>query len=199
MNASTYVRSTSDRSRRSRRRSGFSLMELMIVVVITSVLAAIAIPTFSGYIQKSRTSEAVDFLGVIKLRQESYRSEFGQYYRCNATDPAAIASADFVPGDASTMKNAVTQPFPDDNACFNALGAKPGGFVRFGYAWAAGLPSEAASVTTMSSVYGMSASTYDHYFVARAITDLDGDGTVCTYELTSFTRNVWFSPDTGWE
>jgi hypothetical protein len=91
------------------------------------------------------------------------------------------------------------RPFPDDNSCFNALGAKPGGYVRFGYAWAAGLPSDAASVSTMSSVYGLSASTYDHYFVARAVTDLDGDGRICTYELTSFTRNAWFSPDTGWE
>jgi prepilin-type N-terminal cleavage/methylation domain-containing protein len=103
MNAQTYVRSTSVRARRSRTRRGFSLMELMIVVVITSVLAAIAIPTFSGYIQKSRTAEAVDFLGVIKLRQESYRSEFGQYFRCTTADPAAIPSTDFVPGDASTI------------------------------------------------------------------------------------------------
>ena len=85
-------------------------MELMIVVVITSVLAAIAIPTFTGYIQKSRTAEAVDFLGVIKLRQESYRSEFGSYFRCNSTvDPMAIPSAEFIPGDSSQMKNAATR------------------------------------------------------------------------------------------
>lgn len=172
-------------------------MELMIVVVITSVLAAIAIPTFSGYIQKSRTAEAVDFLGVIKLRQESYRSEFGSYYKCNTTiDPTAIPPAEYIPGDATQMKNAVTRPFPPDNACFNAIGAKPGGPVRFGYAWAAGLPSDAAS---LPGVYGLGPATYDHYFIAQAVTDLDGDGTVCTYELTSFTRSAWFTPDSGWE
>jgi type II secretory pathway pseudopilin PulG len=176
-------------------------MELMIVVVITSVLAAIAIPTFTGYIQKSRTSEAVDVLGVIKLRQESYRSEFGSYYICGGTkDPTAIPAAQFVPGDASLMKNGTSFPFgaasTNNPACFNTLGVSSGGPVRFGYAWAAGLPSDAAA---LPGVYGLNANTYDHYFIAQAVTDLDGDGTVCTYELTSFTRSAWFTPDTGWE
>ena len=51
----------------------------------------------------------------------------------------------------------------------------------------------------LPAVYGLTAHAYDHYFIAQAVTDLDGDGTVCTYELTSFTRSVWFTPDTGWE
>ena len=67
------------RSSSGRNQHGFSLVELMTVVLITGILAAIAIPTFSGYVFKSRTSEAVHFLGVIKLKQETYRSEFGRY------------------------------------------------------------------------------------------------------------------------
>jgi type IV pilus assembly protein PilE len=55
---STQLRQT---ARRRAKSKGFSLMELMIVVVITGVLAAIAIPTFSGYVQKARTSEATQF------------------------------------------------------------------------------------------------------------------------------------------
>lgn len=167
----------------------------MIVVVITGILAAIAVPTFSGYIQKSRTSEAVDFLGVIKLRQEAHRAEFGQYFVCRATNPTDLAAADFIPGDATTMKSAVAVPFPTTNACFNTIGAKPGGRVRFGYAWAAGLPGQVAA---LSSAYGLAAFP-DHYFIAQAVTDLDGDGTACMYELTSFTRSVWFTPAAGWE
>src|SRR5438874_1783248 len=69
--------------RRERQEQAFTLVELMIVVVIIGVLSAIAIPTFSSYVYKSRTSEATEFLGVIKLREESYRSEYGAYCPTN--------------------------------------------------------------------------------------------------------------------
>ncbi|MEZ4254396.1 MAG: prepilin-type N-terminal cleavage/methylation domain-containing protein [Polyangiales bacterium] len=63
------------------RRSlqAFSLIELMIVVAIVGILAAVAMPVFGGYINRAKVSEAVNFVGIIKLRQESYRAEFGQY------------------------------------------------------------------------------------------------------------------------
>ena len=168
--------------RAARRRLAFSLMELMIVVVITGVLAAIAVPTFAGYVQKSRAAEPVQFLGVIKLRQESFRSEFGSYLICPA-GADTLAEIVFVPGTTATRKNAVTFPFPASNACFNQLGAHPDGQVRFGYGWAAGLPG------TQPAELGLSGP--DHWFVAEAVTDLDGDDTVVTFELTSHTRGVW--------
>ena len=41
----------------SKKNSGFTLVELMIVVAIIGILAGIAIPAFSRYIKKSRTAE----------------------------------------------------------------------------------------------------------------------------------------------
>jgi len=61
------------------RKQGFTLIELMIVVVIIGVLAAVAIPSFQSYMYRSRMSEATTFLGEIKQRQEAYRAEFGLY------------------------------------------------------------------------------------------------------------------------
>ena len=44
------------------KTSGFTLVELMIVVAIIGLLAAIAIPAFSRYVRKARTTEAVGHL-----------------------------------------------------------------------------------------------------------------------------------------
>jgi prepilin-type N-terminal cleavage/methylation domain-containing protein len=187
-----------------KRTQGYSLMELMIVVVITGVLAALAIPTFSSYVQKSRTSEATQFLGVIKLKQEGYRAEFGTYLVCAGAKDLGDIKGTYTPGDASTMKNAVSLAFAGAKVqCFNDLGAKPDGAVRFGYGWAAGTPGEMSNAIINALQLGPT--DVDHYFVAHATADLDGDGKAVVFELTNFTRNVFIMDDAdaplaaGWE
>ena len=106
------------RSRERRRvkasAHGFTLMELMTVVIIVGILSAIAVPTFSNYIYKARASEATEFLGVIRLREESYRSEFGVYCPTIASNGNSVSSLDtpsnLVPDPTTTQREPSCPP-----------------------------------------------------------------------------------------
>jgi type IV pilus assembly protein PilA len=60
-------------------KKGFTLIELMIVVAIIGILAAIAIPNFMNYQCKAMQSEAKTSLGTIRTLQEAYFAEYDTY------------------------------------------------------------------------------------------------------------------------
>ena len=62
------------------KKQGFTLIELMVVIVIMGILAAVAVPKLFGMIAKSKASEVGPSAGEYIKLQDAYVAETGVYY-----------------------------------------------------------------------------------------------------------------------
>jgi len=73
-------------------KDGFTLLELVIVVIIVAVLAGLGLPLFQGAIIKARLTESYNVVSAIAKAEEIYYAQYGAYIcaeaPCNPIDPA---------------------------------------------------------------------------------------------------------------
>lgn len=67
------------RIQKMKSEKGITLIELMVVIVIIGILAAIAIPMYTRYMQRARRAEAKTALEQVRAAQEMWRAEKGCY------------------------------------------------------------------------------------------------------------------------
>ena len=83
----------------SRRRArGFTLIELMIVVAIAAILAAVALPMYRTYVQRGRIIDATSKLSDFRVRMEQYYMDNRTYDNagnCGVADPTDTSDAAF--------------------------------------------------------------------------------------------------------
>lgn len=173
---------------RHSRSAGFTTIELLVGVTIVGILAALAVPTFKGYVYKGRVSEAITVLNEIKTRQETYRSRFGNY-------AAVSGGGDWTSATYTPTAIPGTNPVPwPSSAPWEELGLSSPGFVRFRYATVAGAPG--STVPTNSNLDNS-----NFWYAAQAQGDLDGDGTTFFLEVYSDSRIMYNSAvgTGGWE
>lgn len=61
------------------KQKGFTLIELMIVVAIIGILAAVAIPAYTDYMKRSMVTEGLQLLGGVKTPAEEYWANKGSW------------------------------------------------------------------------------------------------------------------------
>ena len=153
---------------RIRNRKGFTLVELMIVVAIIGILAAIAIPNFLAFRLKAKTSEAKSNLGAIRSTEVAYFAEWNYFVGVQPATPLLnrAGSAIKLPWILSTR--------------FSILGFAPEGLVYYSYELSSGAvlyPLGGANVTPE----GLS---------MNAVGDLDGDSNLSTYFVNDINNEI---------
>jgi type IV pilus assembly protein PilA len=144
------------------KQKGFTLIELMIVVAIIGILAAVAIPAFMDYMKKGKQSEAQ--LQLNKIMKNS-KTEFNTNSAYSATDAAATPGATCC-GAASATKDGKGRCIAEATQWATA-------------GWQ-GIDFQVDDNHYFRYAYDNTATTT---YVATAIGDLDCDNTEITYSL----------------
>jgi len=98
------------RTRRG-QAAGFTLIELMIVVAIIAILAAIAVPIYSNYITRSKLTEAQNNLSALRVAMEQFFQDNRQYTSTGGTATSTTCGVAMPTATTSNGGNSIAKYF----------------------------------------------------------------------------------------
>lgn len=182
-----FTRRTSVASR------GFTLVELMVVVVLAAVLALVGLRSMDAHVSSSKAIEALGMVRSIQNAQARQRAVTGLFLDVSR-------EGTFYPRTPSGPEGMERVPFfypasgaaPPDNGRWLELNPTVTGPVQFGYMTRAGLPGQTPPNLQISvSGFSPSAPT-DMWYIVEAVGDVDGDEVLSHFVAASFSDTVYF-------
>jgi type IV pilus assembly protein PilA len=168
----------------ARQERGFTLVELMIVVVIVGVLATLAVLGYRKMVNSSHVTEATSMVSNMRVAQEAYHAETQTYAPCMGANSIAGASSWY---PATSVYGVVTQwGAACGSICQSgydistALPLHVDGPVLFGYQTAAGPAATSATTITNNCNISNLQSPLTDYYAIGAEADLDGNASTHT-------------------
>jgi len=155
---------------KNQMQKGFTLIELMIVVAIIGILAAVAIPAYQDYITRSQVSEAVSLGGGLKSVLADYGADKNAWPTLIA--PTATAGSGelnaTIVGKYSTVATTISGgPYPDGIITITMTDGKASG-TDLEFTTANGGTSWACGKTTVDGVTGGNGTTIEPKYLPNA-------------------------------
>ena len=145
-------------------KKGFTLVELMIVVAIIGILAAIAVPNFVEMQYRAKRAEIPSNVRAIKETEKAYDAEYDTFLTATAHPTGSLGKS--------------PQNWGNGNTDFQKLGWLPDGKVRGQYS--------VATTVASSTVAGGD-------FTVKGVCDVDADTTEAAYTATKSINTVFLN------